>query len=78
MYRQEMMSTCLYLTGTLSVVFLTTLATVLAVQFSTDAEVSEGLWCNLIQPWFRWIKLKTYVRDTVEFAENGKHLYKIF
>jgi hypothetical protein len=30
----------------------------------------------LERTWTRWIKLKTYVRDTVEFAENGKiHLY---
>ena len=26
----------------------------------------------LQRTWFRWIKLKTYVRDIVEFAENGK------
>ena len=26
----------------------------------------------LERTWTRWIKLKTYVRDTVEFAENGK------
>ena len=30
----------------------------------------------LQKTWFRWIKLKTYVRDTVEFAENGTYQLK--
>ena len=31
----------------------------------------------LQRTWFRWIKLKTYVRDKVEFAENGKY-YRMY
>ena len=38
----------------------------------------RGCVACLQRTWFRWIKLKTYVRDTVEFAENGKHIYKRF
>ena len=39
---------------------------------NSTAGKCRGCVTCLQRTWFRWIKLKTYVRDTVEFAENGK------